>query len=137
LSQAVINEPPAQITQHGKAQGRERTDHSITQVQEASMGAGSLNQIGHCDTVVLHFLSCEGDFIVAVSVRLKPDISKVLERECKRQRKTRTALIHEALLQPVRPRLGDVIREVLADAPQGLGIERSQPKDIDARDWAK
>ncbi len=77
---------------------------------------------------------------MAVSVRLKPDISKALERECKRQRKTRTALIHEALvafLQPVRPRLGDVIREVLADAPQGLGIERNQPKDIDARDWAK
>ena len=77
---------------------------------------------------------------MAVSVRLKPEISKVLERECKRQRKTRTALIHEALvafLQPVRPKLGDVIREVLADAPQGLGIERSQPKDIDARDWAK
>ena len=34
---------------------------------------------------------------MAISVRLKPDISKALERECKRQRKTRTALIHEAL----------------------------------------
>ncbi len=77
---------------------------------------------------------------MAVSVRLKPDISKALERECKRQRKTRTALIHEALvafLQPARPRLGDVIRELLADSPQGLGLERNQPEVADQRDWGR
>ena len=77
---------------------------------------------------------------MAVSVRLKPDISKALERECKRQRKTRTALIHEALvafLQPARPRLGDVIRELLADSPQGLGLERNQPAVADQRDWGR
>ena len=77
---------------------------------------------------------------MAISVRLKPEISKVLERECKRQRKTRTALIHEALaafLQPSRPRLGDVIREVLADSPQGLGLERSQPEAAERRDWER
>lgn len=77
---------------------------------------------------------------MAVSVRLKPEISKALERECKRQRKTRTALIHEALaafLQPVRPRLGDVIRELLADSPQGLGLERNQPEVADQRDWGR
>ena len=77
---------------------------------------------------------------MAISVRLKPDISKALERECKRQRKTRTALIHEALaafLQPARPRLGDVIRELLADSPQGLGLERNQPELADQRDWAR
>jgi predicted transcriptional regulator len=77
---------------------------------------------------------------MAISVRLKPEISKVLERECKRQRKTRTALIHEALaafLQPIHPRLGDVIREVLADSPQGLGLERSQPEAADRRDWGR
>ncbi len=74
---------------------------------------------------------------MSVSVRLRPDISKVLERECKRQRKTRTALIHEALeafLQPARPRLGDVIRDILADAPQGLGLERNQPPASDPRE---
>ena len=77
---------------------------------------------------------------MAISVRLKPDISKALERECKRQRKTRTALIHEALaafLQPARPRLGDVIRELLADSPQGLGLERNQPEVADQRDWGR
>lgn len=77
---------------------------------------------------------------MAISVRLKPEIEKVLERECKRQRKTRTALIHEALaafLQPERPRLGDVIREALADSPMGLGLERNQPQAADARDWLR
>lgn len=78
---------------------------------------------------------------MSISVRLKPEVSKVLERECKRQRKTRTALIHEALvayLQPAPPpRLGDVIRAVLADSPQGLGLERSQPEAPDARDWGR
>ncbi len=74
---------------------------------------------------------------MSISVRLKPDISKVLERECKRQRKTRTALIHEALaayLQPPRARLGDVIREVLADSPQGLGLERQRLQVADRLD---
>ena len=77
---------------------------------------------------------------MAISVRLKPDISKALERECKRQHKTRTALIHEALaafLQPARPRLGDVIRELLADSPQGLGLERNQPEVADQRNWGR
>ena len=75
---------------------------------------------------------------MAISVRLKPELSKVLERECKRRRKTRTALIHEALnafLRPVRPRFGDAIRDVLADVPQGLGIERGLPGVPDRRDW--
>ncbi len=75
---------------------------------------------------------------MSISVRLKPDIAKVLERECRRQRKTRTDLIHEALaafLQPTRPRLADVIRDVLADTPDGLGLERSQPDAAETRDW--
>ena len=73
-----------------------------------------------------------------ISVRLKPELSKVLERECKRQRKTRTALIHEALtafLQPQRPKLGDVLRDVMADTPQGWRLERNQPAASDAREW--
>ncbi len=75
-----------------------------------------------------------------IYVRLKPELSKVLERECKRQRKTRSALIHEALtafLQPRRPTLGEVLREVMADTPDGWGLERNQPATSDARDWGR
>ena len=39
----------------------------------------------------------EAEAAMLISVRLTPELSKVLERECKRQRKTRTVLIHEAL----------------------------------------
>lgn len=77
---------------------------------------------------------------MAISVRLKPELSDVLERECKRQRKTRTALIHEALtayLQPQRPTLGDVLRDVMADTPDGWGLERDQSATSDTRDWGK
>ena len=77
---------------------------------------------------------------MSISVRLKPELSKVLERECKRQRKTRSALIHEALtafLQPQRPTLGEVLREVMADTPAGWGLERNPPATSDARDWGR
>jgi len=76
---------------------------------------------------------------MSISVRLKPELAKMLERECKRRRKTRTALIHEALiafLHPPRPRLGDLFRDVLADLPEGLGIERGSQGVADRRDWA-
>ena len=75
---------------------------------------------------------------MAISVRLKPELSKVLERECKRQRKTRTALIHEALdayLNAKRRNLGDAFAEALAASPKGFGIERLQPAAPDERDW--
>ena len=65
-----------------------------------------------------------------VSLRLKPEVVRLLKQACKSERKTRTAVIHDALkqyLSPLRPPLGDVIREVLADCPEGLGIERLQP----------
>jgi predicted transcriptional regulator len=77
---------------------------------------------------------------MSVSMRLKPDLAKLLDRECKRRRMTRTALIHDALdayLRPQHPRLGDVIREVLADCPEGLGLQRMQPEQGDLRDWAR
>ena len=51
---------------------------------------------------------------MTISVRLKPELSKVLERECKRQRKTRSALIQEALAAYLKPRqrnLGDALSE--------------------------
>jgi len=90
-----------------------------------------------CDTLVIQTYIAKGP-AMSISVRLKPELAKVLERECRRQRKTRTALIHEALiafLQPPRPRLGDVFRDVLADMPEGLGIERGPQGVADRRDW--
>ena len=75
---------------------------------------------------------------MTISVRLKPELSKVLERECKRQHKTRTALIHEALaayLKPKQRNLGDVLSEALAASPRGFGMERAQPVTADPRDW--
>ena len=74
------------------------------------------------------------------SVRLKPEIERLLEQACKRTRKKRSALIHEALseyLKPRQPRLGDLIREALKDSPGGFGLERSQPDTADKRDWRR
>ena len=76
---------------------------------------------------------------MSISVRLKPEISKVLARVCKQQRKTRTAIIHEALAAYLAPRqrnLGDVLADALAESPQGFSIERNQPSKAEARDWA-
>ena len=64
---------------------------------------------------------------MTLSVRLKPDLARLLDRAARRQRKPRSAVVHEALAQylvPARPRLGDVIRDLLSDSPLGLGIER-------------
>lgn len=75
---------------------------------------------------------------MTISVRLKPELSKVLERECKRQRKTRSALIQEALAAYLKPRqrnLGDAFSEALAASPRGFGIKRAQPAAVDERDW--
>ena len=74
------------------------------------------------------------------SVRLKPDIERLLDQACKNTRKKRSALIHEALaeyLKPRRPRLGDVIRRSLAESPDGFAIERSQPRAVDRRRWGR
>ena len=81
---------------------------------------------------------CKRGKAITISVRLKPELSKVLERECKRQHKTRTALIHEALaayLKPQQRNLGDALADALAAAPRGFGIERAQPVTADPRDW--
>ena len=74
---------------------------------------------------------------MAISVRLKPELSKILERECKRQRKTRSALIHEALaayLKPKQRNLGEALAAALAISPRGFGIKREQPVSVDKRD---
>ena len=75
-----------------------------------------------------------------LSVRLKPELDRLLDAAVRRERKSRSAIVHEALaarLQPLRPRLGDVIREVLADAPDGFALEREQPRAADKRAWER
>ena len=65
-----------------------------------------------------------------ISVRLKPELARLLDAAARREKKTRTDLIHEALaawLKPRRPGLGATIRGALADTPGGFGLVREQP----------
>ena len=74
------------------------------------------------------------------SIRLKPELERLLAQATRRDRKTRSAVIHDALsafLVRRRPRLGDAIRRALAEAPEGLGIERAQPTRMDRRPWKR
>lgn len=74
-----------------------------------------------------------------VSVRLKPNLERLLKAACRRERKTRSALIHEALsayLRPKQANLGDALADALAASPRGFGVERDQPAAADERDWA-
>jgi predicted transcriptional regulator len=73
-----------------------------------------------------------------ISVRLKPDLERLLEDASRRDRRSRSALIQDALtafLKPQHPRLGTAIRDALARMPRGLGIEREQPPAAEKRDW--
>ena len=75
-----------------------------------------------------------------LSVRLKPELEQLLAATARRERKSRSAIIHEALaarLRPVNPRLGDVIRGALANAPDGFALERKQPRKVDRRAWER
>ncbi|HEV8551989.1 MAG TPA: hypothetical protein VGR65_01185 [Casimicrobiaceae bacterium] len=75
-----------------------------------------------------------------LSVRLKPELEQLLAATARRERKSRSAIIHEALaarLRPVKPRLGDVIRGALANAPNGFALERKQPRKVDRRAWER
>ena len=75
-----------------------------------------------------------------ISVRLKPELERLLDEASRRERKTRSAVIHDALaafLKRRRPRLGDAIRRALAEAPDGFGIEREQPATTDRRAWKR
>jgi predicted transcriptional regulator len=62
-----------------------------------------------------------------LSIRLKPDLERLLDAAARREHKSRSAIIHEALkarLQSTGPRLGEVIRDALAAAPDGFALER-------------
>ena len=75
-----------------------------------------------------------------LSVRLKPELEQLLDAAARRERKSRSAIIHEALaarLRPAKPRLGDVIREALADASTGFALDRKQPRKADRRAWER
>ena len=75
-----------------------------------------------------------------ISVRLKPELETLLAAAVRRERKSRSTIVHEALaarLQPLRPRLGDVIRNALAGAPDGYALERKQPRKADKRAWGR
>ena len=75
-----------------------------------------------------------------LSVRLKPELEQLLDAAARRERKSRSAIIHEALaarLRPVKPRLGDVIREALAGTSNGFALERKQPRKADRRAWER
>ena len=75
-----------------------------------------------------------------VSVRLKPEVERLLDEASRRERKTRSAVIHDALaafLKRGRPGLGDAVRRALAEVPGGLGIEREQPATTDKRAWKR
>lgn len=75
-----------------------------------------------------------------LSVRLKPELEHLLDAAARRERKSRSAIIHEALaarLQPIKPRLSDAIRGALSNASDGFALERKQPRKADRRAWGR
>ena len=75
-----------------------------------------------------------------LSVRLNPELEQLLDAAARRERKSRSAIIQEALaarLRPVKPRLGDVIQGALAGASDGFALERKQPRKADRRTWER
>ena len=75
-----------------------------------------------------------------ISVRLKPDLEQLLDKASRRDRRSRSALIHEALtafLKPQHPKLGAAIRQALSRMPCGFGIGREQSPAADKRDWKR
>ena len=70
------------------------------------------------------------------SIRLDHEIKRLLDQRARRDKKTRTDLIHKALaawLKPTRPRLRTAICGALADTPDGFYIEGDQPVPADLR----
>jgi len=73
-----------------------------------------------------------------VSLRIKPEVAPLLKQACRAGRKTRTAVIHEALeayLRRGETPLGEAIRQALAVAPKGMGLRRRQPRRAERRRW--
>ena len=75
-----------------------------------------------------------------ISVRLKPELQRLLDELSRRERKSRSAVIHELLsaqLTRRRPHLAHALRRALAEAPEGFGISRDQPAKSDKRAWKR
>jgi predicted transcriptional regulator len=75
-----------------------------------------------------------------ISVRLKPDLEQLLDKTSRRDRRSRSALVQDALtafLKPQQPKLGSAIRQALTKMPRGFGIGREQPPAADKRDWKR
>lgn len=75
-----------------------------------------------------------------LSVRLKPEVEQLLDAASRRDRKSRSTLVNDALsafLKPQRPRLGAAIRSALSTAPGGFGIQREQPENTEKRNWKR
>jgi len=75
-----------------------------------------------------------------ISVRLKPDLEQLLDKASRRDGRSRSALIQEALtafLKPQHPKLGAAIRQALSRMPRGFGIGREQSPAADKRDWKR
>ena len=75
-----------------------------------------------------------------LSVRLKPELERLLDAAARRERKSRSAIIHEALtarLTPFQPQLGEAIRAALAEEPDGFGLNRAQPSAAERRAWRR
>ena len=56
-----------------------------------------------------------------LSVRLKPELEQLLDATARRERKSRSAIIHEAL----------------AGTSDGFALERKQPRKVDRRAWER
>lgn len=73
-----------------------------------------------------------------ISIRLERSLERRLNAACRRERKTRSALIRDALaayLRPNQANLGEALAEALAASPRGFGLKRDQPAAADQRDW--
>ena len=75
-----------------------------------------------------------------ISVRLKPELQRILDELSRRERKSRSAVIHELLTAQLRRRQmhpAEALRRALAGAPEGLNIARRQPAKPDKRAWKR
>jgi predicted transcriptional regulator len=77
---------------------------------------------------------------VPISVRLKPELQRRLDELSRRERKSRSAVIHELLTAQLarrRPHPAELFRRALALEPRGFGIKRRQPRKPDKRAWKR
>lgn len=75
-----------------------------------------------------------------ISVRFKPERERRLDAACRRERRTRSALVREAIaayLTPNGRKLADVTSEALAASPGGFDLKRNRRFVGDKRNWKR